>query len=89
MSEVQNERIFGFVRLESVVCDPSADVCRRRGCSAVALAEGDEDRAREAYSGCFSGEERSQPHGPRKSPRNIPRETFPARAVKSRSMPLA
>jgi hypothetical protein len=35
----RNERIFRFVHLESVACDPYADAGRRRGCSAVALAE--------------------------------------------------
>jgi hypothetical protein len=34
-----NEQIFRFVRLESVACDPYAGAGRRRGCSAVALAE--------------------------------------------------
>jgi hypothetical protein len=39
-TEVRNDRIFRFVRLESVARDPYADARRRRGRSAVALAEG-------------------------------------------------
>src|SRR5262245_39044865 len=38
--ETQNERIFRFVRLESVACEPCAGARRRRGRSALALAEG-------------------------------------------------
>src|SRR5215467_250731 len=37
--EIRNERIFTFVRLERVACDPYADAGHRRGRSAVALAE--------------------------------------------------